>query len=186
MIETLVLFTFIAVIAELIISGRWVTFYFRKGLPLFIKSFQVVELPTISTDYLTSRFSNGITDPLVFHRIDNDEIGFREKFFSFRPIGYSPIMHGLIRIARSERKVSIIGYSNWFTIIFPITFLLVDYDFSRRQPAHSPTIYFLFGIMAVLYLIQFIRFNKVYKILEEKFSRKYDKTLTRRVHNDAP
>ncbi len=173
MIEILVLLTFATAIAEVIISGRWLAFYFRSGIPLFVKSFQVIELPTISPDSLSQQFSTGMTEPIVFRRINNDEIGFREKFFSFRLFSYSPIMHGLIRVDQRERKVSVIGYANWTAIVFPATFLLMDYFFSHRQPTHTPMTLFLVCIMAALYLIQFTRYKKVHKILEEKFSGKY-------------
>jgi len=172
MIEIFVLLTFATAIAEIIMSGRWLPFYFRNGIPLYLKSFQVMEPPTLSADDLSRKFSSGIAAPIIFHRIRNDEIGFREKAFSFRLFNYTPIMHGLIHVDQSKYTVKMVGYANWTTIIFPIAFLSIDYSFSQRQPTHPPTTLFLVAIFAVLYLIQFIRFNRVFKFLEDKFSGK--------------
>jgi hypothetical protein len=159
----------IVVIAELIMSGSWYPFYFRTGIPLFRRSFHFLEQPTISPETLSEKFHSSFADPLLFHAIGPREIGFREKFFSFRLFNYTPVMHGLILIGQLQHKVTVTGYANWFVIFFAATFIAIHLPFAQLEVHYVPESIVVFIYLGILYVIQTVRFNKVFKILEQKY-----------------
>ena len=160
----------ITVIAELIISGRWLPFYFRTGIPLFRRSFRYTEHRAISPNSLSDEFTGGgITVPLIFRSIGPNEIAFREKFFSLRLFGYTTVMHGLIRVGNAQLQVSVTGYANWFPLVFSATFIYMAVSFSGPDIRYL-LLLFLFVLLTILYLIQFVRFSKVFRMLERTHS----------------
>jgi hypothetical protein len=159
----------ITVIAELIISGRWVPFYFRTGIPLFRKSFHYNGQPAFSPESLSGAFTGGIAVPLIFHSIGPNEIAFREKFFSLHLFSYTPVMHGVIRVSDEQRQISVTGYANWSPLVFSAIFIYMDVSFYVHDVGYFPLL-FLFVFWIVLYLIQFARFSKVFRILERTHS----------------
>jgi hypothetical protein len=159
----------IIVIAELIMSGRWFPFYFRTGIPLFRRSFSFLEQPTISPETLSEKFHSSFIDPLLFRAIGPHEIGFREKFLSFRLFNYTPVMHGLIRVDQLQHKVTVIGYANWFVIFFAATFIAIHLPFAQSEVHYLPLSIVVFIYLAILYVIQTVRFNRIFKTLEKKY-----------------
>ena len=167
--EVLFIILFFVAIAELILSGRWVPFYFRTGIPLFWRSFPFLEQPTISPDTLSEKFHSGFADPLLFRVITPSEIAFRERFFSLRLFSYTPVMHGLIRIDQLQHKVTVTGYANWFVIALAAAFIVLHYSFSQLEIHYLPVSLIIFLFLGILYVIQAVRFNNVFKMLEQQF-----------------
>ncbi len=158
----------LAVIAESILSGRWARFYFLIGLTLFKKSFTFAGEPHLSAEELSQHFGHGISTPIVFHELDQDAIGFREKMFSFRLFHNTPIMHGLIRVDRSHREISVTGFANWFPIVFAIVFLSTFPRVLIEKEGFGFFILFFFAMLAILYAIQFSRFIKIFEQVKER------------------
>jgi hypothetical protein len=161
----------LTVIAEIILSGRWTKFYFLNGLTLFKKSFTFTGDPHLSAEELSMHYSQGISMPIVFHELYQDAIGFREKMFSFQfwLFRYTPIMHGLIRIDRSQREISVTGFANWSSTVFVIVFFLSI--FPRMSPGNELIGFFIescFAISCILYAIQFYRFTKIFELIKER------------------
>lgn len=108
--EVSIIILVVVAIAETVLSSRWAPFYFLNGIVLFKKTASFVETPNLSPDDLTTQFSQGLAAPIVFFPIDEGLIAFREKMISFRFFHYTPVMHGLIRIDRDRREISVTGY----------------------------------------------------------------------------
>lgn len=166
--EIMMVLLILTVITESILSGRWAGFYFLYGLTLFKKSFTFAGDPHLSAEELSQDFSQGISTPIVFHELDQDTIGFREKMFSFRLFNYTPIMHGLIRIDRIHREMSVTGYANWSPIVFAIVFLSTFLRMSLEKEGLGFFILFFFAMLGVLYAIQFSRFIKIFAQVKER------------------
>jgi len=165
--EVLILILMVVAIAEIALSGRWVPFYFLKGIILFKKSFCFAETPDVSPDDLTTRFSRGVVTPIVFYPLDEDLIAFREKMLSFRLFNYTPVMHGLIRVDRERREVSVTGYANWFALLFAFIFPAVFLANSPGKTVFFFVIPFLLFLFGSLYAIQCFRFTKILETIKQ-------------------
>lgn len=179
------LFTIMIVVifvAELIVSGLWIPFYFRTGIPLFRKSFRFSERPMFSADELSHHFQSGILAVLVFHESSPGEIAFRQGFmkFSFFPSHYL-VMRGLIQVNEWKHEVSVTGYTNWSPILCvpPLLILVLSPVLSRFflfAPASSYPLFLLFCILFLIistipYAIGIACYNALFKSLEDMTGR---------------
>jgi hypothetical protein len=97
---------------------------------------------------------------LMFQRMGPDRIAFREKVFG-GVIHYTPIMSGVIVHRTEESAVVVVGRVKWFVIGFVATFAVwLGRDFLDIAP-------FVVGALAVIYLIQAVRFSRVAKALQQ-------------------
>jgi hypothetical protein len=166
-----ILFPVIVVIAivELIVSGTWQHFYFTTGIPLFKKSAILSGPPELSAGLLNERYSGGLWAPLRFRQMSPHEVAFREAFLCFRLMNYTPVMHGLVRYDESMNELQVIGLANWFAPLFIVFFIAFAWSFSGSggEIALMFTV-FPIGLFALLYFIQFKRFNGVFKALSSQ------------------
>ena len=157
-------------ILEAILKWQWVGVYFRNGIPLFRKSFQFDRTPIIVPDDLSEEMRPRLKAPVLFHAISIDETGFRGRMFRhFTWFSPAPVSRGLIRLDHAERKVYVTGYANLFETVLTLTFLVNDLSVSRTSMDHIPFILFL-GILAIGWRIQWNKFDKVFRMLEQKYS----------------
>lgn len=169
--EASIIILIVVIIAEWIISGGWFPFYFRTGIPLFRRSFRFFEQPAISPDNLTTEFTGGFFEPIVFHAISSHEIGFREKFSSFRlSFAYTAVMRGLIRIDHSHHEVSVTGYANWYIVCFIIMIISFGFSSFGIKFGQVEATLFLLAFFLFIYFIQFWRFSKIFRYLDKEHS----------------
>jgi hypothetical protein len=169
--EAWIIILVIVILTELLMSGGWLPFYFRAGIPLFRRSFRFFEQPAISADNLAAAFTGGFLEPIIFHSISPQEIGFREKFWGLRlSFSYTAIMHGLIRIDNSQHEVSVTGYANWY--ILCLIAIIISYGLSSfgNDFWNFDVTLFLLLFFLFLYFIQFSRFTKIFRYLENEYS----------------
>jgi hypothetical protein len=70
-----------------------------------------------------------------------------------------PIMHGVIRRRAEEATVVVLGLANWYIVALILMFaLLLGKDFLGVAP-------YLLGAVAIVYLVQSIRYGRVAKAL---------------------
>lgn len=149
------------VLFEFILSGTWQPFYFRLGLPIFQRSMKSVSPPSLSPEALTERFQGGgLVAPLLFKRISPHEVAFREGF-SFALLSYTPLMHGMIE--HRDGKLRVIGRSLLSPLLFCLVLIFMDLP-SGNGWAKSGPLPFAILIFFLLYVIQALRFNKVFKV----------------------
>ncbi|MEA2344813.1 MAG: hypothetical protein QOF63_2982 [Thermoanaerobaculia bacterium] len=156
-----------AVILEIIISWRWTPSYFRFGIPIFIRRMERAGgVAGVSIAPLEKSSTTATGPPFAFRQLGPDLIAFRERGFN----GYVPLMRGAIMSRVEEPFVVVAGFVNWSAIVVAIVLLA----FLRRGVADIAP-YFL-GALAILYLIQGVRFYRVASALrgpakaEEKVS----------------
>lgn len=144
-------------IAEMILAARWNHFYCTRGLPLFIRRIErTAGLDDVSIEALKQRGATAAGAPFVFHRLGPDAIAFREHFGG-GSIQYVPLMHGLIRREREQPFATVIGLANWFILAF---IAAIAACFGRYL---GVTALYLIGALALLYLIQAVRFGRIAK-----------------------
>ena len=158
----------IVLLIEMRLASQWSPFYFNKGIRIYSKGVRICSpqrnLDDLSNELNTTFKGTGFAPSIFFHKMDEQNLGFREKIFEFSLFSYTPLMHGKIEINHSNIKID--GFVNWY----PIGFICLWYSF--LLPTFRFKIDFLFllapgAIFGVIYLIQSIRYNKVVSKLAE-------------------
>lgn len=150
----------LAALADVVFTTRWNRAYYTLGLPIFIRRVHkpggIADLPLEDLEK-TSMTAAG--PPLLFRRLDNDVIAFRERVFG-GVLHYIPIMHGVIRYDAAEGVARVTGIVNWFVIAFVACFaFLLGRSFVELLPIIA-------GVYGIIYFIQAMRFNRVAKKLQ--------------------
>lgn len=141
-----------AVILEIIVSWRWTPSYFRFGIPIFIRRMERSGgVAGVSIEPLEKSSRTATGPPFTFRQLGPDLIAFRERGFN----GYVPLMRGAIMSKVEEPFVVVTGLVNWSAVVIAIVLIA----FLRRGVADVAP-YFL-GALAILYLIQGVRFYRV-------------------------
>lgn len=162
-------------IIEMFLSVNWNKIYFTLGLPIFRKH---VKFKHFSGDIdslvnnLNIKFkSDGITSSQYFKKIDLNKIAFREKYFDFSLLTYTPVMHGKIIIDCDKNEFEVLGLSNWFMMAF----LFMWYSTFLDHNINNIDIIFLLapiGIIGFIYYIQLRKYKKIifylYSLLEQQ------------------
>ncbi len=142
---------------EVIFQLSWFKFYFRSGIPVYKKKypfFGSLKDP-FDTNYLEGHFKSGTTCTIFFRRFNEFECGFREKLWEIRLFNYIPVMRGVIRSDENCQSLYIIGYLNWYVLLFA-AYLLISTSMGS-VPSWAP----LLMLVVLMYVVQFYRFNKI-------------------------
>jgi len=152
----------IVLLIEVRLASRWSPFYFNNGIKLYSKDVRISS-PQSNLDDLSKKLNTtfkgtGFSPTILFNKIDDQTLGFREKFFEFTLFNYTPLMHGKIEVNHSHMKVA--GFANWY----PIGFICLWYSF--LIPAFRFDIDFVFIlapfiIFGAIYIMQSRRYNKI-------------------------
>jgi hypothetical protein len=144
-------------VVEFALAMRWSRSYFLVGLPIFWRRVDR-RLADVDLETLQNSCATFAGTPIVFQRLGADVIAFREKPFG-GSMHYFPIMRGVIRHRREEPSVLIAGLVKWWVIALVAVFAW----FMRRD--FLDVVPYLGGALAVLYLIQSVRFARIAKHL---------------------
>jgi len=146
-------------IAEMFLSAKWNRFYFTIGLPIFISRVERrTSLDDVPLEHLQKGSATAAGAPLVFERLDSDTIAFRERALGGL-IHYTPLMHGVIRRDPASSSATVMGLMNWFILALMIMLAaMLRRDIINVLPV-------MIAVLAVLYLIQGIRFWRVARAL---------------------
>src|SRR5689334_1747498 len=105
-------------LVDAVLSGTWNRMYFTSGLLFFIRRIPVarkhtnVPLPS----RFETRFQSTWSSSFAFREIEPNTYAFREKFFEFRIMGYSPLMHGVLFFDFANNQVVVKGFANWSSL----------------------------------------------------------------------
>lgn len=148
-------------IVEAFISGCWRPFYFRYGIPIFVISLDFVDVRTISTDWLNWYYGGStFSAPILFRRMSQTEISFREKLFGLRA---HFDVHGLIRQKKSPcSKAQIVAHLSWTPslFVFGISLIIRDWAFTLLCVA----------FIALLCFVTIIRLKLLAVLIQRKFA----------------
>jgi hypothetical protein len=148
---------------ELVLSGLWAKPYFQFGIPIYNKKI------TYSNKFKSTASDLDCIDisKIIFKDISTDIIGFREKFFEFSFFHYTPLMHGKIWKNYDNQEVQIIGFLNYYPLaFFAFAFLvLADTPINNTFAMIFPI--FAVILVAILYLIQKSKFDKIVGYYED-------------------
>jgi len=168
-------------LVETVLSATWNKTYFTTGIPIFVMRIPVElrhsNIPSVRQ--LEDRFYSSWASSLVFKEIDLYAYGFREKYFEFRLVGYSPVMHGVLVFDRNSNEVVVKGFANWSMLSFSLIWLsgVIAGAFSSFPLIALGFILFFVLLMGLLYGIQYYRFSNVATFSAETWSRKYTKEM---------
>jgi hypothetical protein len=142
----------LAIVAEIFLNWTWNASYFRVGIPILMRRIEAAGgIAAIDLESLAKTTTTAAGAPLAFRRLAPDLIAFRERSFG----GYIPMMRGVIRSRSEEPSIVVAGLIDWSVIAVAIVLVV----FLRRGVLDVAP-YFL-GLLAVLYFIQAVRFNRV-------------------------
>lgn len=140
--------------------------YFTLGIPIFKYQTEYAESvkPDINPQLLEESLPDDNYVPIKFHAFSGTLFGFREAFkSSFGSNTYTPIMHGLLEVL-NDRKILVVGYANWFTVFFSLSFIITPFLVTTPQLITYLFPIFLLIILTWIYFIQSKRFKKVAEI----------------------
>ncbi len=159
---------FVAAVIEIILSARWSQFYFTVGVPIYRRT---IAAPPDAMQILSPEQMEAALPPryrlapILFRRIGTGRLAFREKLFHFG-VGYSPVMRGIIKYDNASKQIEIVGFLNWYIMLFAGSFLL----FLLLSPLDSSAIIItlcMAVLLAYIYWMQRKRFREVeYAVLK--------------------
>ena len=155
-------------LVEMRLASKWSPFYFNNGIQLYSKEIRTNStqnnLDDLRNTLNTAFKGTGLSPSILFHKIDDQTLGFREKIFEFSLFSYTPLMHGKIKVDNFNIKIA--GIANWY----PIGFICLWYSFLFPTFRFDIDFMFLLApaiIFGVIYIMQLRRYNKIASQLAE-------------------
>lgn len=162
-----VLYPFIAfgvlVVVEYLVARAWVRGYYRFGLPVLRMRLEGVRLEAGVENKLAT-VANRNASVIVYQRLSDSEIAFRERGNANVAFRYTPVLHGLIRYVPEEGATYVIGWINAFAVVAVSFVAWLFFTSSRYNRPWELTIWFL-AIFGIMYAIGVWRYRMVAKSL---------------------
>lgn len=118
---------FIIAIGEFVLSAFWVPIYFRFGLPLYRRNFQLPPTPTDLGQYIVTLESQLTRSwwqgAVVFRALGPHELAFRQHMVK----NSRNALHGRVLFDPLSNQLSITGYFYWTLLFFPLAFLAMGF-----------------------------------------------------------
>lgn len=108
----------------------------------------------------TAMSDSGWSAPMLVRQIGDNLFAFREKLLHFG-MGYTPVMHGIIKYDPYVGRIEVRGNANWFPIFFSCLFI-GDMSFDISTIVFP---LFLIGILTAIYFMQKKRFRQVEQVV---------------------
>jgi hypothetical protein len=160
-------------IVEILSSIFWWHFYFSFGIPIFKRTLKVtaqeMKLPGADDLEEYAMSDNPRHAPILVRQVSETSFGFRETLLHFRLFRYVPVMHGNILFDKTNNKIEIRGYINWYILAFACLFL----SFTLSAAIESKDFVFLamsIGLLAIMgngYLTQQKRSTQLTEIIQK-------------------
>lgn len=152
----------VLILVELVLSARWLPFYFTAGIPIYQRIIMAqpgIERMPAAGEVEAALPDTGRSAPMLVRRIGENRFAFREKLFHFG-IAYSPLMHGCITCDPATGMIKVRGYLNWYVLLFScylvICLMLLPFD-----PVDIIIPPCLLVVMSYIYWMQNKRFRQV-------------------------
>ena len=148
-----------ALIIEIILASTWNPIYFRKGLLVYQKTYNVgaKEISIPEPTLLNEKYSSSWKPSFVFKKISANELAYREKIFQISFASYTPILHANLCYEPITRELKLKCFANLTIIAFLacLFYLLLSdsqiINFSRATIVADLGIFLtLFGFIAAL------------------------------------
>ncbi len=161
---------FVVLVAEIALQGTWNSRYLTTGLPIFKMKIRVesISSPIPAIDEIEEMLRHAASPRLVFHAVDEKQLAFRERLWSFRLIQSTPVMRGLIRCDPINREIVVVGYVYWITAVIISGWCIVwALSIGQLRNMQFFWVYFLLPIpvMLCLYWIQARTFREIGRLV---------------------
>mgnify|MGYP006921588347 CR=1 FL=1 len=158
-------FIMLLTVGEFFLSASWMPFFFRFGIPLMRKEFQMLTAVSSLEEYigpLESQLPRSWQQPAIaFKALGSDELAFRQKFGQRNPA------HGHVVYDRMRQKLLFTGYLPWSTLITPFIFVFI-----LLWAPFEAVFLFLFVFMAILgfgILMAYRNYGRIAQVIETTF-----------------
>lgn len=155
-----------AISADLIGNLTFLRSYFTLGIPIYSTRVycDAPRAPGALARDLTDRMRSGLLRSLVFRRLSNSEVGFRESYFDWGL--YAPVMHGVVEFSQANDAIVITGRLNWG----PLALIAVFLSRALDQPLGSavPKIGILLLGIAICFALQASQYRAIARAIPEQ------------------
>jgi len=162
-----VLWPFIAIamlaLLEFLLARTWARAYFTIGLPIFRMRLEGIRLGADAEQRLAT-VADRNSSLIVYQRLSESEIAFREKGRAAATFRYIPLFRGLLRYAPEEGATYIIGWMNYFALAFVGFWVYLYVTAPRYRKPTEPMVWFAL-VLGVMYFIGAWRYRMVAKAL---------------------
>jgi hypothetical protein len=162
-----VLWPFIAIgvvaLIEFFVARSWAAGYVRFGLPLLRVRLAGIRLGADAEQRLATVAERNAS-LIVYQRLSESEIAFREKGRASVTFRYTPVMHGLLRYSPEEGATYVIGWINYWAlaVVAMVVYIVASAPHYAKPWAFTMYAALIFGIM---YAIGVWRYRMVAKAL---------------------
>lgn len=161
----------VVAVAEIFFSARWWRPYFTAGIPVYRHTLRVAagagQVPS-AAEVESALPDSGWGAPIHVRLIADNRFAFRESMLHFN-IGYTPVMHGVLRCDRQTGEIEVRGFANLSAVLFAGFFLLAPFVLSL-EPVDYVFPLFLVGLFMWIYRIQSKRFRQVGEVVQRLWS----------------
>lgn len=165
--ELSVLWPFLAfavlMVIDFLLARSWSRPYFTLGIPIFRMRLPNVRLGADAEQRLAATAEHRVS-ALVFERLSESEIAFREKGRSSVTFRYLPLTHGLLRYQPEEGATYVIGWINYWALAMLAIFVSIYASAPRYRKPIELMVWFAL-LYAVMYAIGVWRYRMVAKAL---------------------
>ena len=143
---------------EQVLAAKWNHAYFRSGLLLFRQRSELGKTTDADRieEALNLSLETAFWSPLLFRRLPDDTVAFRERFWPPAHFQYYlPLMHGSIKLL-APRTIEVTGRSNWGV---PLLVIVVALRIFGVAGVELVAVWLLF--FAFMYGLQAMRYRKV-------------------------
>jgi hypothetical protein len=161
-IFTLILFGIASVITlvEWMLSGLWIRFFFRVGIPIF--RYEAPGHTKLSSSPQSEEIEKAIIcsqwlPPTLVRQLSPNEFAFREVIEGFTR--YWPVMRGNLKL-ESAGNIRVVGFINWGLALWTILFIIIPVGWGWEYS-------YLIEILIALFM--FVYFGSIYFAQRKRF-----------------
>jgi hypothetical protein len=167
-----VILVIIIILAESIFKALWVGWYFKHGLEVFNRTFILsrnIAYP-FNLEHIQSIVSRREYPDILFEKIETNRYAFRAPLAATSWNWFSPLlMRGLLAVDPSQRKVTIVGFINFYPIAMFLLFFLTSIIVLSSDKGNTRFFVILVPILAgILY---YYKLNMEVQGLDKVFSK---------------
>jgi hypothetical protein len=151
------------VILDFALARSWSRAYFTLGLPIFRMRLPNVRLGADAEQRLATTAEHRVSQ-IVYQRLSESEIAFREKGRASVTFRYLPLTHGLLRYEPAEGATYVIGWINYWALTMLAVFVYIYVSAPHYRKPVELMVWFAL-IYGVMYAIGVWRYRMVAKAM---------------------
>ena len=154
---------FLLALVDFLLARSWARAYFTIGIPIFRMRLPGVRLGA-DVEQRLATVAERNASLIVYERLSESEIAFREKGRASVTFRYTPVFHGLLRYIPEEGATYVIGWINLFALAAIGVFAWIWFEAPSFRKPNDLLVWFTL-IFGTMYAIGVWRYRMVAKAL---------------------